>query len=145
MHYSMTADDTKSGNLTVRVYPAQKSQIERAAKAAGKTASLYCLEILMPRAAEDLGEELIDIYPERGRHNSAVQRMARELDAARKLGLTAQQLADVEARYRAKTEVVLGLRAPRKLGIPTASGATGITRDARQQPQRKAKRGKKPA
>ena len=99
----------------------------------------------MPQAAADLGEELIDIYPERGRHNSALQRMARELEAARKLGLTSAQLAEIEARYKAKTEIVMGLRAPRKLGTATSTGATGITRPGVAQPARKAKRSKKPA
>lgn len=68
----------RSKNVTFRLYGAQIDQIQRAAALVEKSLSDYCRDILIVRAAADLGEEPMRLAPKRGRHNSPLERAARE-------------------------------------------------------------------
>lgn len=67
----------KAKNVTVRFFPQQIDQLQRAADRAGKSLSDYCRETLVRQAAQDLGEPTLPIMPKRGRHNSALEQLIR--------------------------------------------------------------------
>ena len=95
MHYAM-----RSQNVTFRLYAPQIEQIDRAAERAGKSRSDYCRDVLIARAADDVGEEAISLTPTAGRYNSPIRRAARELGISPE-ELEAQALAVISRQVTA--------------------------------------------
>jgi hypothetical protein len=95
-------------NITARVYSVYADIVRRAAHARNKTVSEYVGEIVVPHAAEDIGEELPPIPKlEKGRHKAMVA------EAAKAAGMTPAQFE----RHAAD------ILSARMLGLPTPDEA----------------------